>query len=102
VGLELLSLLFQNGLVSVPFSRGTPPWGSTFNGKQTAISGFSPLLEGDTSVGEVALYPGPVAPVFQSPSRGGHLRGQQDRMVYSQPQFSFSPLLEGDTSVGEE
>ena len=84
---------------------------------------FSPLHEGDTSVAHpFQAIPQPVL-VFQSPSRGGHLRGFADTTnldtVYSvsvpftrgtppwrsAPRRSpparrrFSPLHEGDTSV---
>jgi len=64
--------------VSVPFSRGTPPWGARSR----------------------ICTPGSCR--FQSPSRGGHLRGQPQGAVLSPIYPGFSPLLEGDTSVGVE
>ena len=40
------------------------------------LSRFSPLHEGDTSVAVVTVIRhGSVVSTFQSPSRGGHLRG---------------------------
>ena len=92
---------------------------------ETDAPGFSPLREGDTSVAVQVLaieYP---AFSFQSPSRGGHLRGTSHparlapltshvsvpfargtppwlRAVDADtalPLFGFSPLREGDTSV---
>ena len=56
--------------VSVPFTRGTPPWRRTIRTRHR----FSPLHEGDTSV--AASSPAMLADRFQSPSRGGHLRGR--------------------------
>ena len=86
--------------VSVPFTRGTPPWLWIQKKMHTRFQRFSPLHEGDTSVAtleghrlilhlvsfsplhegdtsvamqDVGVESGKVA--FQSPSRGGHLRG---------------------------
>ena len=65
-----------------------------------STSGFSPLREGDTSVG-TRRAPGEVDGLqFQSPSRGGHLRGPTLGQRLAQSLTSFSPLREGDTSVG--
>src|ERR1019366_5657041 len=59
--------------VSVPFTRGTPPW----HWYLTAAGGT----------------------MFQSPSRGGHLRGGSAGVARDKAHLSFSPLHEGDTSV---
>ena len=86
--------------VSVPFTRGTPPWLEREKRKLIRQNSFSPLHEGDTSVagvrpGRTNLTPLVSVPFtrgtppwlvpagtgiqaasgFQSPSRGGHLRG---------------------------
>ena len=61
--------------------------------------GFSPLREGDTSVApEYAGYKEAHFP-FQSPSRGGHLRGALETLADCCAIVCFSPLREGDTSV---
>ena len=69
------------GKVSVPFARGTPPWARGKGRSANKSLSFSPLREGDTSVGPV---PVPRRPLyyrqFQSPSRGGHLRGPARRL----------------------
>ena len=62
-------------LVSVPFTRGTPPWLSVTDIDTPIAQRFSPLHEGDTSVALKAQACRLGDPVFQSPSRGGHLRG---------------------------
>src|ERR1039457_5331050 len=36
--------------VSVPFTRGTPPWPAGRASSRSRFAGFSPLHEGDTSV----------------------------------------------------
>ena len=60
--------------------------------------GFSPLHEGDTSVAFTRRSDIVGGAKFQSPSRGGHLRGAE--ALLGRPQSSgFSPLHEGDTSV---
>src|ERR1019366_2085341 len=84
--------------VSVPFTRGTPPWHGDCGRELERNFRFSPLHEGDTSVALVSHRSGrndvsvpftrgtppwrfcgsrerqgPLE--FQSPSRGGHLRG---------------------------
>ena len=65
--------------VSVPFTRGTPPWPPVSDVFEAAIIlCFSPLHEGDTSV-----------------ARG---TGSRSRRVHER----FSPLHEGDTSVAPE
>jgi len=132
--------------VSVPFARGTPPW-LPGRRRATALIRFSPLREGDTSVARIprpgyrrfdrfsplregdtsvaTLGPAPwlERPGFQSPSRGGHLRGPPTRPGRSvvgrvsvpfargtppwpayggsnaRREHGFSPLREGDTSV---
>jgi len=89
----------------------------------TRNNSFSPLHEGDTSVAAHSFSAGVASAGFQSPSRGGHLRGQdgfqiQGRFEWFQspsrgghlrgqiprrpsppPHLGFSPLHEGDTSV---
>ena len=89
--------------VSVPFARGTPPWRIGSSVTRWDSSGFSPLREGDTSVAGrrqlhstdgrnvsvpfargtppwlPAIEDDATSPFkFQSPSRGGHLRGRVD------------------------
>src|ERR1039458_9652683 len=64
--------------VSVPLTRGTPPWPCT-----------------------VACTKRLLCP-FQSPSRGGHLRGPGFQGCARFHGQSFSPLHEGDTSVAVE
>ena len=61
--------------VSVPFTRGTPPWLRRPACGPRSVSGFSPLHEGDTSVVTCVLAGCARDISFQSPSRGGHLRG---------------------------
>ena len=61
--------------------------------------GFSPLHEGDTSVAGRADWMACRYVPFQSPSRGGHLRGRGGGAVLPALCGSFSPLHEGDTSV---
>ena len=61
--------------VSVPFARGTPPWRSPLPPSRSAQS------------------------QFQSPSRGGHLRGHCSIWWLTFVALCFSPLREGDTSV---
>ena len=86
--------------VSVPFTRGTPPWQVVGGSEHRLFTGFSPLHEGDTSVAAMVIggitlaltvsvpftrgtppwleflaSEARVRNVFQSPSRGGHLRG---------------------------
>ena len=97
------------------------PDGST--GMLSLTNGFSPLHEGDTSVASFAggaavsfdMFQSPsrgghlrgfpqlacrqVVFEFQSPSRGGHLRGRRLRRRLALLLFRFSPLHEGDTSV---
>ena len=60
--------------VSVPFTRGTPPWHWQTDCHSKLIFRFSPLHEGDTSV--AASYLPMIAQIS-----------------------GFSPLHEGDTSV---
>jgi len=86
-------------IVSVPFARGTPPWHDTFEIVPPNQTGFSPLREGDTSVARDRAAVPRVDPPFQSPSRGGHLRGAGLAGVAGWTPESFSPLREGDTSV---
>ena len=109
--------------VSVPFTRGTPPWRRPWRCKWRWPISFSPLHEGDTSVAGRNAVPIDCIRGFQSPSRGGHLRGITaflwSRMCteVSVPftrgtppwlgrkggltggKIRFSPLHEGDTSV---
>ena len=66
--------VFASG-VSVPFTRGTPPWPAS------------------APVSTIATCP------FQSPSRGGHLRGGYKPSTKDPRNLRFSPLHEGDTSV---
>ena len=61
--------------VSVPFTRGTPPWRWRNPARYLGMSGFSPLHEGDTSVAKFTTLWTVRDSTFQSPSRGGHLRG---------------------------
>ena len=61
--------------------------------------GFSPLHEGDTSVAPESRLNRPLVALFQSPSRGGHLRGGQGPSDRPGIHLRFSPLHEGDTSV---
>ena len=61
--------------VSVPFTRGTPPWRGGEANQDHAPVGFSPLHEGDTSVARAEISERASLGMFQSPSRGGHLRG---------------------------
>ena len=112
--------------VSVPFTRGTPPWRmplAAARSKFPTVSvpftrGTPPWLLGAMQAGRAVLQ------VFQSPSRGGHLRGRYPpetsghaRRSVSVPftrgtppwrgyqrcrrsrAMRFSPLHEGDTSV---
>ena len=65
--------------VSVPFTRGTPPWQRRTRANLRIRSCFSPLHEGDTSVAKTAPNALAVSTMFQSPSRGGHLRGRYGR-----------------------
>ena len=60
--------------VSVPFTRGTPPWPLPCSYQMAVYPSFSPLHEGDTSV-----------------ATAEEVKGLQI--------LSFSPLHEGDTSV---
>ncbi len=62
-------------LASVPFARGTPPWRRHSCRRPAAILSFSPLREGDTSVASPSCSSTSSTTEFQSPSRGGHLRG---------------------------
>ena len=112
--------------VSVPFTRGTPPWRYVLTLLAKVDQSFSPLHEGDTSVararGEwqsrklrvsVPFTRGTppwhrpcrsrrsASSLFQSPSRGGHLRGIMGGGSV-RARRSFSPLHEGDTSVARE
>ena len=61
--------------VSVPFARGTPPWPRMQAIKTQRMQRFSPLREGDTSVAGTCVRLRSAVRWFQSPSRGGHLRG---------------------------
>jgi len=67
--------------------------------RAAALSSFSPLHEGDTSVAEFSALCSAAITEFQSPSRGGHLRGSAVRTAAPVGPPSFSPLHEGDTSV---
>ena len=84
--------------VSVPFTRGTPPWPRPLATANDTLPSFSPLHEGDTSVAQRARGVAALLDPFQSPSRGGHLRGYKFHLP---PPYicRFSPLHEGDTSV---
>ena len=64
-----------------------------------AIVCFSPLHEGDTSVARRRSVLVCRRSGFQSPSRGGHLRGAAADDSTEGPDLGFSPLHEGDTSV---
>ena len=85
--------------VSVPFTRGTPPWQLPPLTILMPVLCFSPLHEGDTSVADVGAGGQGRDRAFQSPSRGGHLRGSTRRKRESRCLRCFSPLHEGDTSV---
>jgi len=109
--------------VSVPFARGTPPWPDPQLGGPRESPCFSPLREGDTSVAITPRASTYTIDVFQSPSRGGHLRGRNGTLykgmsgMFQSPsrgghlrgvgrtrpstawRTCFSPLREGDTSV---
>jgi len=62
---------------------------------------FSPLLEGDTSVGYRANPASNDAPIRFSPLLEGDTSVGGGRWSTAWPTSScFSPLLEGDTSVG--
>ena len=61
--------------VSVPFTRGTPPWQALPAEATQRTLRFSPLHEGDTSVASRKQAYVLLHDRFQSPSRGGHLRG---------------------------
>ncbi len=86
-------------MVSVPFTRGTPPWllGQLPGPRSSAR--FSPLHEGDTSVAHRDSRLLHRRCPFQSPSRGGHLRGLSVTGPLAPRNYGFSPLHEGDTSV---
>ena len=71
-----MSLTLTTQPVSVPFARGTPPWLGGFLRERGEYNGFSPLREGDTSVATAISPRDEPEHGFQSPSRGGHLRGQ--------------------------
>ena len=72
-------------------------WAWTFRPEH--IICFSPLREGDTSVANRSASPAVLISWFQSPSRGGHLRGNPAGISAGSQSFGFSPLREGDTSV---
>ncbi|SPF49612.1 hypothetical protein SBA4_4120015 [Candidatus Sulfopaludibacter sp. SbA4] len=65
------------------------------------VCGFSPLHEGDTSVASPHVSGTAASPMFQSPSRGGHLRGAGFGGGGDFRSVGFSPLHEGDTSVAD-
>jgi len=93
------------------FTRGTPPWRALrrhrsqtgfsplHEGGHSLLRCFSPLHEGDTSVAAGGGDAGRGDRAFQSPSRGGHLRGAVFDELHRWKTESFSPLHEGDTSV---
>jgi len=85
--------------VSVPFTRGTPPWCQrcqqcySHRGVSVPFTRGTPPWSGDHTVRRAAAQP------FQSPSRGGHLRGADTQTPFEACFHRFSPLHEGDTSV---
>ena len=109
--------------VSVPFTRGTPPWSAIVRVEYWFCHSFSPLHEGDTSVvGRVVRYRPRLDKVSVPFTRGtppwcGGDRHALDVLDVSVPftrgtppwslnttflpsrNLCFSPLHEGDTSV---
>src|ERR1035437_1413895 len=62
--------------VSVPFARGTPPWRARRNAFQPPIDTFQSPSRGGHLRGQGRAHDARYnTPEFQSPSRGGHLRG---------------------------
>ena len=99
MAINLAHMAAVMNIVSVPFTRGTPPWPRISANPNVNIFRFSPLHEGDTSV--ALKFPAFWLAFlkFQSPSRGGHLRGYHALGYSHAANVSFSPLHEGDTSV---
>ena len=58
--------------ISVPFAKGTLQLLTIFATRTAAITNFSPLREGDTTVTATNTLAQMTAPGFQSPSRRGH------------------------------
>ena len=115
----------QRSLVSVPFTRGTPPLVGEFGRAAAGLTSVSvPFTRGTPSLAlassrgtcsvpvSVPFTRGtpPLAcglrlehgqsPAFQSPSRGGRLRWPGIARQALRRQHRFSPLHEGDTFVG--
>ena len=87
-------------LVSVPFTRGTPPWRAALRPAAHGRLPVSvPFTRGTPPWRRLRRRTVPGQLPFQSPSRGGHLRGAREVSERTRRQLSFSPLHEGDTSV---
>jgi len=61
--------------VSVPFARGTPPWRCHGQSGRQDVAGFQSPSRGGHLRGWATTRRSRRAQLFQSPSRGGHLRG---------------------------
>ena len=93
-------ILYDGGqLVSVPFTRGTPPWPEHPAGGGRRSSAFQSPSRGGHLRGNLRIHRRLPGYWFQSPSRGGHLRGLRLHPDFGFAYFGFSPLHEGDTSV---
>src|ERR1019366_6615949 len=87
--------------VSVPFTRGTPPWPRPLATANDTLPSFSPLHEGDTSVAQRARGVAALLMPFQSPSRGGHLRGGTRSLTATVLSAFQSPSRGGHLRGGE-
>jgi len=85
-------------MVSVPFARGTPPWHASFAPLPCVSSVSVPFARGTPPWHGKKVRDGFTRYLFQSPSRGGHLRGF-GALSFGSFVGCFSPLREGDTSV---
>ena len=88
----------ENATVSVPFTRGTPPWPGAMMGVRYDIVSFSPLHEGDTSVAQLLAHLRKLIARF-SPLHEGDTSVAFDSAGPVLEWLRFSPLHEGDTSV---
>ena len=87
-------------VVSVPFTRGTPPWRLPISSRHGDAHGVSvPFTRGTPPWPRLRSYQDAGLIAFQSPSRGGHLRGIHQHGALPDTIQRFSPLHEGDTSV---
>jgi len=85
--------------VSVPFTRGTPPWQLRTRLLRRRRRGFSPLHEGDTSVAGSFLLMLPTGWLVSVPFTRGTPPWHAATVKLAIRIDRFSPLHEGDTSV---